>query len=194
MENARALGMKYVRRNKSNRGLQYSGQVYPMVTPCSVVGSSPLRSMASLAGFPRLSKLVKKQSGNRMDVRGYLTSRKIVAAIIITVFGAAVLLGRYLAAWQLEQQLIRISRQDPAVQDILEQYPSARPAIVEDAFGEDGTVYDCWVVTWFTESQAKPDALVSVWIEKSSLEIVQIFLDGVVIKRHNGTHIDERFV
>lgn len=107
-------------------------------------------------------------------MRGYLTNRKTVASIIITVFVAAVLLGRHLVAWQMEQRLIRISRQDPAVQDLLEQYPSARPAIVEDAFGEDGRAYDCWVVTWYTESPSKLDALVSVWIEKSSLEIIQI--------------------
>ena len=91
--------------------------------------------MAAFACFPKLSKLVKKQSGNHVNMRGYLTNKETVAAIKITVFAAAVLLGRFLSAWQLEQRLIRISGQDPAIRDILEQYPSARSAIVEDAFG-----------------------------------------------------------
>jgi hypothetical protein len=111
---------------------------------------------------------------NRLHVRTLLTDRKVVAAIMITVFAATVLIGYHLHAWQLEQRLVRISRQDPEVEGILEQHPSAQPRITEDAFGEDGTTYDCWVVTWFTESQSKLDPLVAVWIEKSSLEIIQI--------------------
>jgi len=75
---------------------------------------------------------------------------------------------------QLTRKLANISMQTQEVKNYIDQCPNAQYKITESKLTKNTTIHDCWIVTWHNPESDFFLHTVIVWIEKETLEILEI--------------------
>ncbi len=75
---------------------------------------------------------------------------------------------------QLTRKLANISMQTQEVKNYIDQYPKAQYRITEGKLTESATTHDCWIVTWHNPESDFFMHTVIVWMEKETLEILEV--------------------
>jgi predicted small secreted protein len=103
-----------------------------------------------------------------------MQKKTLIIAMLIALAIVSILAYLLYSHIQFTRKLASISMQAQEVKNYIDQYPKAQYRITEDKLTKNATTYECWIVTWHNPESDFFMHTVLVWIDKETLEILEV--------------------